>query len=284
MKERFLLFTQKEIQQMLMFSKETTLSLDQGRTQSIVIPEKDAIVIDGKRVSRKDFTKRISADVFYTIESVDEENGRLARVSFFDEQTQLVYQLVPTKDWPTFRLSSTPMHQIVHMSPKEDTLAKLKPLGEITGVVLDTCCGLGYTAICASKKADRVITCERDPNVLFLTRISPWSAALYEHSKIEIKESIVEEVIAGMDDESVDVILHDPPAVALSSNLFTSDFYDDMFRVLVAGGKLYHYCPRPQKTKGREFYKEVSTRLKKIGFVIDSYQEDVSGLYAHKPK
>ena len=55
------------------------------------------------------------------------------------------------------------MHRIKGTDPIRDTKEKLKALGPVSGRVLDTATGLGYTAIEAAKTADHVLTLELDP-------------------------------------------------------------------------------------------------------------------------
>ena len=57
------------------------------------------------------------------------------------------------------------MHRTRNVTPWPDTESKLAALRPVTGSVLDCTTGLGYTAILASRTANRVTTIERDANV-----------------------------------------------------------------------------------------------------------------------
>ena len=53
----------------------------------------------------------------------------LEPISYFSQNTNLYYKLVPTSDWPTITLGSVPMHRV--KSPKQDTFNKIDLLKEI---------------------------------------------------------------------------------------------------------------------------------------------------------
>lgn len=65
------------------------------------------------------------------------------------------------------------MHRIKGIDPHKDTLEKIKTLQPLSGIVLDTATGLGYTAIEAAKYASKVITIEIDPAALRLPNAIP---------------------------------------------------------------------------------------------------------------
>ena len=52
-------------------------------------------------------------------------------------------------------------------------------------MVLDSGTGLGYTAITASKTADKVITIEFDENVIKISRLNPYSQDLLTKKNIQ---------------------------------------------------------------------------------------------------
>ncbi|MCX8203562.1 MAG: hypothetical protein N3H32_04525, partial [Nitrososphaeria archaeon] len=69
---------------------------------------------------------------------------------------------------PTLEVDGIHMHRVADVSPTVDASAKVGLLGALRGrVVLDTCTGLGYTAVEALRRgAAQVVTVEVDPNVL----------------------------------------------------------------------------------------------------------------------
>src|SRR3989338_4636651 len=146
---------------------EVYVSLDLGISSSKIDVSNGIADIIGQKIPIKEF-EAVKEKACYAV-----EDNQLKRVAFFSEETNLFYKLLPTKDWPTITLSSTPMHRFTFVSPKKDTESKIKEISPIKGNVLDTCCGLGYTAIMASQDADELLTFERDPNVLRIAEYNP---------------------------------------------------------------------------------------------------------------
>src|SRR6185369_4901215 len=64
-----------------------------------------------------------------------------------------------------------------------------------------------------------------------------------------------------------DAVLHDPPRFGTAGELYSQTFYDELARVLVPGGMMFHYTGTPNKlTSGRDVQREVRRRLQKSGF------------------
>ncbi|HIE35858.1 MAG TPA: hypothetical protein EYP89_01300 [Candidatus Omnitrophica bacterium] len=187
----------------------------------------------------------------------------MKKIALFSKKTNLFYKLMPTGDWPTICLGSVPMHKLP--SPKKDTQRKIGFLRPY-GVVLDTCAGLGYTAILSSSKVKKVITFEKDENVLFLVRLNPFSKGLFKAKNIELKEEDVIEGIKKFKGNYFDCILHDPPTFKLSPSLYSESFYIQLFRVLKIKGKLFHYTPLYKIKRGYDFPAKVKGNLKKSWF------------------
>ena len=258
---------------------EVTVSLDMGLSSSKVILEGDSVIIDGIKIALSDIRK-IKEDFCYYL-----NDGKLEKVAFFSPESNLYYKLSPTRDWPTIKLSSVPMHRHIKVTPREDTETKIKEIMPVKGNVLDTCCGLGYTAIMASNQPDavKVDVFERDEYVLHIAGLNPHSQALFDSNKIELHKEDVFKGIKKLKDESFDRIIHDPPTYKISPDLYSAVFYKQLYRVMKKGGILYHYAPNPGKTKGSEFYRHIinilmeSTRFKDI-----EYHEKSSGIRAVK--
>lgn len=254
---------------------EATVSLDLGKTTTPVKINKDIVVIDDQKIPQELF-KNLKDNFVYAI-----EDSQVKRIAFFAEDTQIYYKLVPTKDWPTFTLSSTPMHRSTHISPKEDTKRKIKLVSPIKGTVLDTCCGSGYTAIWAAKYAE-VHTFEKDDHVLRLAEYNPYSQELFTNKKIHLQEQDITEGIKNFKNNTFDRVIHDPPTFKRAPELYHPCFYEELYRVMKPNGILYHYAPLPDKTKGRQFYLLIVRKLKKAGFRDVQYNEGASGIHATK--
>ena len=133
-------------------------------------------------------------------------------------------------------------------------------------MVLDTCGGLGYFAAwCLHGHAKRVLSFEKNADVLWLRSLNPWSPEPSE-GLVSTHADIVEEV-ARIPDGSVDAVLHDPPRFGIAGELYSQAFYDQLARVLKRNGKLFHYTGTPNKlTSGRDVPREVASRLQRSRF------------------
>jgi len=250
---------------------KTLASLDLGKTTELVLVGKDEFVFRGETVSAKEL-ERLKENTCYVLE------GGFKSIDFFGEDTNLYYKLKPTKDWPTLTLSSVPMHRFKRVSPKEDSKTKLDEITLIKGTVLDTCCGLGYTAIGATASAEEVITFEKDSNVLRIAEYNPYSEELFANKKIKLRQESVADGIKKLKSNYFDRIIHDPPTVSFAPELYEEAFYEELFRVAKKGAILYHYCPNPGKTKGGLFWPTIQKRLEKTGFKNCKYGEKSSGI------
>jgi hypothetical protein len=194
------------------------------------------------------------------------DGDEFEKVQTFSEDTGRVVTLYPTPGAPTILISGVPMHRIKGSNPYQDTLTKIRAIAPISGRVLDTTTGLGYTACQASRSARRVITIELDPAVLAIARLNPWSKELFESEKIEQLLGDSVEVVNGFRDEAFDCIIHDPPQFSLAGELYSGEFYAQLFRVLSRGGKLFHYIGDPASKSSGSVTRSVLRRLKEAGF------------------
>lgn len=202
------------------------------------------------------------------------ENGCFAidadaveKIQMFSDVTDRMITLYPTPGAPTLLISGIPMHRIKGTNPYHDTLSKLRAIGTIAGRVLDTCTGLGYTACQASRKNTReVVTIEMDPAVLEVARQNPWSKELFESEKIVQLDGDASELIRDFPDEWFDYIIHDPPQFNLSGELYSSDFYRHLLRVLAPGGRVFHYLGDPESRTSGNVTRSATRRLKEAGF------------------
>lgn len=198
-------------------------------------------------------------------------DGEWQKWQRFDESTGKFYKMIfvaPEKP-PTVEISGIKMHVTQDGNPEIDTDRKLKALGKVHGKMLDTCCGLGYTAsaLAAKNEISGVLCIERDENMLALCRDNPFSRALFESPKIELRRGDSAEIIKTLDDRSFAGILHDPPRFSLSPGLYEQQFYNECFRVLQHRGKMYHYTGDPNReTRKRGLPERAAERLKTAGF------------------
>jgi predicted methyltransferase len=176
-------------------------------------------------------------------------------------------KLVPT-EWgaPTFEIDGVKMLPTAQVSPYMDAERKvglIRPRGK---VILDTCGGLGYFAAwCVQGRAKQVLSYEKNPDVIWLRGLNPWSPQVGDGLSLTLGD--VAESIGAIPDGSIDAVLHDPPRFGLAGELYSQVFYDHLARVLKRKGRLFHYTGTPNKlTSGRDVHNEVAKRLQRAGF------------------
>ncbi|SEI43933.1 class I SAM-dependent methyltransferase [Frateuria terrea] len=179
-------------------------------------------------------------------------------------------KLVPT-EWgaPTFEIDGIKMLPTAKQSPVEDARAKVALVEPRGKVVLDTCGGLGYFAAgCLEAGVARIRSFEKNPDVLWLRTLNPWSPDPdASEGRLLLAHADVSEAITQLADGSIDALLHDPPRFGIAGELYSQAFYDQLARVLRRGGRLFHYTGSPNKlTSGRDVPREVARRLELAGF------------------
>ncbi|NJE76561.1 methyltransferase domain-containing protein [Thermococcus sp. ES12] len=272
--------TAREARRLLFSGGNVRLNLDLRKTSrawEIKREGEDFIFPDGTRVSR-DVLERIARDegsVYFV------KNG-IYKAAIAGEH---FYKLVPTIP-PTIEINGIRMHRTKEVNPLQDTRNKVNAVKPKEGeTVLDTCMGLGYTAIEASKRGAYVITIEKDPNVIELARINPWSRELFTGGKVQVIQGDAFEVVKRFRDESFDAIIHDPPRFSLAGQLYSEEFYGELFRVLKPDGRLFHYVGNPgKKYRRKDLQRGVMERLRRAGFVGVKRVEEALGVVARKPE
>lgn len=207
------------------------------------------------------------------------EDGEMLKLEFFAGR---YYKLRPTDFAPTVEIDGIRMHRTKGINPWEDSRQKAAMVVKTGDIVLDTCGGLGYTAIWAVKLgAKRVVTVEKDLNIIELRTLNPHSAEFFSDKVISM-EGEVQDIILHFREGGFDCIIHDPPRFSFAGELYGSEFYREMSRVLRIGGRLYHYTGDPySRGRGRRFIEGVLGRLKRAGFDA-SHRPKELGVYALK--
>lgn len=189
------------------------------------------------------------------------------------------YKLVPTDGAPTIEIDGIRMHRTKGTTPDCDAKEKLDILGLNGGNVLDTCMGLGYTAIQAVKRgAIEVVSVEFEPNVLRISQINPWSRVLFTSDYIHkiIGDSF--HVVEAIPSSFFDYIIHDPPRHSSAGHLYGQKFYDKLARVIRPGGRMFHYTGEPgSKYRKVNIHTGVKQRLGRAGFTKMEYHRSVMG-------
>lgn len=194
------------------------------------------------------------------------EDDSMRPIQFYSELTARLYSLYPTRRAPTMLVSGIPMHRIKDTDPHQDTLEKVRAIRPLVGQVLDTATGLGYTAIEAARTAQHVTTIELDPAALSVCRLNPWSQELFDNPKITqiIGDSF--EVVTGIEAGHFTRVVHDPPAFSLAGDLYSGEFYRELYRVMRNRSQLFHYIGDPNSKSGRGITAGVIRRLQQAGF------------------
>ncbi len=251
-------------------------SLDLGRTQTEASLETDGVRFGAAVVPWPLVEKIVRSDTAcFAI-----EDGQARKIQTFSEETGRVYTLYPTAGAPTMLVSGVPMHRIKGVDPLEDTRRKLLTIAPLTGRVLDTATGLGYTAIEAAGTASNVLTVELDAAAREIARANPWSRELFEDERIERRTGDSFEIVSGLADSSFDRVIHDPPMFSLAGELYSLEFYRELHRVLAPGGRLFHYVGDPESRSGAGVTRGVLRRLEEAGFRNAKRRPDAFGVSA----
>jgi uncharacterized protein len=194
--------------------------------------------------------------------------------------TTSLVKLVPT-EWgpPTFEIDGIKMLPTETVSPYADAERKTALIAPHGKRILDTCGGLGYFAAwCLRGKAAEIASCEKNPDVIWLRGLNPWSPP--PGDVLTLTEGDITQEIIKRPGESVDAVLHDPPRFGIAGELYSQVFYEQLARVLKRKGMLFHYTGTPNKlTTGRDLPNEVATRLRRAGFTT---RPELDGVFAVK--
>lgn len=188
-------------------------------------------------------------------------------------------KLVPTT-WgpPVFEIDGIKMLVSEKVSPWEDAKRKVALIEPRGKTILDTCGGLGYFAAwCLEGGAARIHSFEKNPDVIWLRGLNPWSPPAA--GVLSLAEGDVSTEIGQLGDASFDAILHDPPRFGIAGELYSQAFYDELARVVRRKGRLFHYTGTPNKlTSGRDVPREVGKRLQQAGFETRMALDGVVGV------
>lgn len=179
-------------------------------------------------------------------------------------------KLVPT-EWgaPTFEIDGIKMLPTSIVSPYEDAKNKVALIQPCGKVILDTCAGLGYFAAwCIAEGASQIWSYEKNPDVIWLRDLNPWSPTA--SSVLRLEQNDITVAIPGLAGASCDAVLHDPPRFGIAGELYSQEFYHQLFRVLKPRGRLFHYTGSPNRLgSGRDVPREVMKRLENAGFTAE---------------
>lgn len=272
-----------QIEQLLQAKKQrlatAVTSPDLGISEvSVALSEQGITFPEGELLSWQDAEKIKKADNnCFIIEDHD-----IRAIQYFSDYTNRMCSLLPTRRTPTMVIAGFTMHRIVDIDPMQDTLKKVATILPITGRVLDTATGLGYTAIEAAKTAEQVITIELDPGAQEIARQNPWSRALFNNPKIQQVMGNAYEVVLTFEDDYFTRIIHDPPVFSLAGELYSGAFYRELYRVLKRGGRLFHYIGNLDSKSAGTVTRGALKRLQEAGFSRVVRRPEAFGVVAYK--
>ncbi len=258
-----------------------TTSLDLGRSSvEVSLTASGLLLPDGQELGWAALEK-VNGDEnkCFTV-----EGGAIQPIIVHSPTTNWVRTLYPTAAAPTTLVAGFLMHRIKDIDPLQDTRRKIATIAPITGAVLDTATGLGYTAIEAARTATHVTTIELDAGALEIALLNPWSQPLFDNPKITQIIGDATEEIAKFADGRFNRILHDPPTFSLGGELYSAAFYAQLYRVLGQGGRLFHYIGDLSSSYGSRTVKGVVRRLLDAGFSRVVKKDEAFGLVATKLK
>ena len=240
-----------------------TASLDLNRSRAVVRLEGSKVTLpDSTELSVKQLQSlaRRRSRVFVV------RDGELVPV---ERRGRFYYKLMATDSAPTLEISGVKMHRTEGCCPYAQAEEIVRTVVRPGDRVLDTCGGLGYTAIWAARLgAERVLSVEYDLDVLEIARLNPWSEEFLFDSRIDVMAEDVTEFLATQPAGSFEAAVHDPPHISRAGELYGRDFYFELSRVLTASGRMYHYVGEPHSRgkKKKDIRSGVADRLHVAGF------------------
>jgi predicted methyltransferase len=225
-----------------------------------------------------------------SIEKISQSEGNcytvagqgIQAIQVFSTETNRLCSLLPTRGAPSMLIAGFVMHRIKELDPWQHAQRMIASLAPVSGSVLDTATGLGYTAILAARTAESVTTIELDPGVQAIAQLNPWSQGLFANPKIMQVMGDAYEVVPTFADKSFDRIMHDPPTLKLAGELYSGAFYHELYRILKRGGRLFHYIGDPNSKASGSVTRGVMRRLQEAGFSRVVRRVEVYGVVAYK--
>jgi len=260
-------------------ARSVTISPDLGFTTVTATLDEDGVVFPtGERLPWAEVERiQRAANVCFQV-----EDGAAVEIRRFSEVTGWTRALMPTGGAPTTLVAGLPMHRIKDTDPWADSQTKMATLAPVSGRILDTATGLGYTAILAARTAEEVVTIELDPAALEIAAMNPWSRELFTRTNIRQLVGDAVEILPTLEDSSFTRVLHDPPMITIAGDLYGEAFYRELWRVLQRGGRLFHYIGDPQSASGRRTTAGVIRRLQSASFTRVTRRPEAFGVLAQK--
>ena len=241
--------------------KKKKVSPDLGITFTSPIYEKDKVIINKEEIPF-DIIEYVAKKKRYSVFTY--EQNKLKPIQLFSKKTNLFYKLVTYKPntAPTIQISGTHMHRVVGIDPWGDARNKINLIvPQKNELGLDSCTGLGYTAILAARRCKKVVTVEKDENVIEIAKLNPWSKELFTAKNIKLVIDDVRHAIKKFKDSTFDFIIHDPPQYYHAKELYSRTLYTEFHRVLKPKGRFFHYVGKVGIRSRRKYINQIKTAL-----------------------
>ena len=149
-----------------------------------------------------------------------------------------------------------------------------------TDKVLEICTGAGYKTILLAEKAKSVVSIEKSEEVLELMKFNPYTKELLKNSTVKIVNKNAA-LYVKKSKEKFTKILHDPPTFKFAPELYTVEFYKDLYGLAEDNALLFHYTGNPgNKFRGKDLASATIERAISAGWkLIKKYD---LGLYFRK--
>jgi len=258
----------------LILEGKTNVSLDLGLSKTTIKQTKTDYILNRIETIDKESLEKIAQDT-RSVYFVQKNIVYIAAIG-----GKHFYKLAKTPGAPTLEIDGIRMHRTKDTTPEKDAMDKLQALGLHRGRVLDTCMGLGYTAIQAHRNgAEYIVSVEYEPNVIRIAQLNPWSRQLFTEESIYKLLGDSFYVVDSFPSNHFDYILHDPPRHSSAGHLYGQKFYHKLARILKPGGRMFHYTGEPRSRYRKvNIQKGITERLSKAGFTDLSYRSKVMGV------
>ena len=124
----------------------------------------------------------------------------------------------------------------------------------------------------------------RNSDVQVFSSANPWSEELFSHDKVTRLLGDATEVVPALPSGHFSFVVHDPPANALSGELYSLEFYQQLARVLKPGGTCFHYVGDPSSKASGRLFKGILERLREAGFADAKTVKQAYGVLARTAK
>jgi predicted methyltransferase len=219
-----MIYLSREVVSKLRAEGTANVSLDFGRTfRNASLSDLDGIPLE-----------EIKGDFLYAWDGKE-----LYKLAVFDEH---LYRLRMLAGKPILEIDGLRMNLVKDFNDVFDyskEICRLLQIGK-GDTVLDTCTGLGYTAIAASRYAKKVTTIEKSRAALSLAEWNPWSMELFHSNNITMIRGDSYEEVPRLKPIFTKII-HDPPRFSRAGNLYSAEFYRRLASVSREGALLFHY-------------------------------------------